>query len=146
MLKESAYSPVDVSYADARGLLQMLPATSARVAAGIGEGFSDEQLYLPEVNVRLGAAYIGSLARKFGGVPVAAGSFNAGPRAMVRWCDQNGRLPLDEFVELVTYEQTREYIKRVAQIYSRYKYLYRSEAWEPSLETTCRYDKGGPDF
>ena len=34
MRKESGFDPHDVSYADARGLLQMIPPTSARVAAG----------------------------------------------------------------------------------------------------------------
>ena len=36
MRKESGFDPHDVSYADARGLLQMIPPTSARVAAEAG--------------------------------------------------------------------------------------------------------------
>src|SRR5262249_8744885 len=36
MRKESGFSPHDVSYADARGLLQMIPPTSARVAQEAG--------------------------------------------------------------------------------------------------------------
>ncbi len=148
MLKESRFWPSDVSYADARGLLQMLPATSAKVAAEMGEPFSGEQLFIPEVNVRLGARYIGALARKFkGNIGLAAGSFNAGPASMMRWCDRNGARPLDEFVELVTYEQTREYIKRVLQIYARYQYLYRSQPLEVSLKLDgCRYQPGGPNY
>jgi soluble lytic murein transglycosylase-like protein len=43
---------------------------------------------------------------------------------MMRWCDQWGKRPLDEFVELVTYDQAREYIKRVLGIYARYRQLY----------------------
>ena len=129
MLKESRFLPTDVSYADARGLLQMLPATSVKVAAELEAPFSDEELFIPEVNVRLGARYIGGLARKFrGNIALAAGSYNAGAPAMMRWCDRNGSRPLDEFVELITYEQTREYMKRVLQIFARYQYLYRSQA------------------
>ena len=37
MRKESGFDPHDVSYADARGLLQMIPPTSARVAATAGD-------------------------------------------------------------------------------------------------------------
>ena len=69
----------------------MIPPTSARVAAGVGEPFFPDQLYEPEVNIRLGALYIGSLYNKFGHeVPLAAGAYNAGPRAMSRWCAQHG--------------------------------------------------------
>ncbi len=87
MKKESGFNPHDVSYADARGLLQMIPPTSARVAALAGEPFAPDLLYDPETNIRLGASYIGSLLAKFGHeVPLAAGAYNAGPRAMARWC------------------------------------------------------------
>jgi soluble lytic murein transglycosylase len=147
MRKESGFSPREISYADARGLLQMLPATSARLARELDLPFSDHELFVPEVNIRLGAAYIGALVKKFGGsVPLAAGAYNAGPRAMMRWCDQNGRRRFDDFVELVTFEQTREYIKRVLAIYARYRYLYGGETWEPALEAGCQYQKSGPDY
>ncbi len=66
MRKESGYSPDDVSYADARGLLQMIPPTSQRVAATVGEPFFPDELFQPATNVRLGASYIGALFRKFG--------------------------------------------------------------------------------
>jgi soluble lytic murein transglycosylase len=148
MLKESRFLPTDVSYADARGLLQMLPATSVRVAAEMETPFSDEQLFIPEVNVRLGARYIGGLARKFrNNIALAAGSYNAGAPAMMRWCDRNGTRPLDEFIELITYEQTREYMKRVLQIFARYQYLYRSQPLQITLKLDgCKYDPGGPNY
>ena len=66
MRKESGFDPHDVSYADARGLLQMIPPTSTQVAATIGEPFFPDQLYDPEINIRLGAIYIGQLYAKFG--------------------------------------------------------------------------------
>src|SRR5262249_38140623 len=98
MRKESGFSPHDVSYADARGLLPMIPPTRARVAAAAGWPFYPDELYDPEVNVRLGSIYIGSLFKKFGGqVPLAAGSYNAGPRAMTKWCEQHGKYAADEF-------------------------------------------------
>ena len=55
MRKESGFDPHDVSYADARGLLQMIPPTSTKVAAATGEPFFADQLYDPEINIRLGA-------------------------------------------------------------------------------------------
>jgi soluble lytic murein transglycosylase len=149
MRKESGFSPHDVSYADARGLLQMIPPTSARIASGLDLPFAFEpnDLYDPETNVRLAATYIGQLVKKFGGqIPVVAAAYNAGPRAVMRWCDQNGHRPLDEFVELIAYDQSREYAKRVLGIYAHYVYLYEGRVLDVPLDVNCRYDKGGPDF
>ncbi|HEY2902622.1 MAG TPA: transglycosylase SLT domain-containing protein [Polyangia bacterium] len=147
MRKESGFAPDDVSYADARGLLQMIPPTSTRVAAGAGEPFFPDQLFEPATNVRLGAAYIGALFRKFGQqVPLAAGAYNAGPRAMTRWCDQHAGHPTDEFVELVAFAQTREYVKRVSAIYARYRFLYGPTPFELPLTLDLHYRADGPDY
>lgn len=147
MRKESGFSPWDVSSADARGLLQMIPPTSAKVAASAGLPFFADELYDPAVNIKLGALYIGGLYRKFGGqIPLVAGAFNAGPKAMARWCDQHGKRQTDELVELIAFTQTREYAKRVTSIYARYRALYGPSPYELPLTVDARYAKDGPDF
>jgi soluble lytic murein transglycosylase len=147
MRKESGFSPWDTSYADARGLLQMIPPTSAKVAAGLDMEFGADELYDPEINIRLGAAYIGGLTKKFGGqIPLVAGSYNAGPKAMAKWCDQHGKFPMDEFVELIAFTQTREYAKRLVAIYSRYRYLYGPKPYTLPLMVDAKYAATGPDY
>ena len=82
MRKESGFNPHDISYADAQGLLQMIPPTTRRVAASIGEPYDDGKLYEPAYNVEMGSWYIGHLLHKFKGqIPLGAGSFNSGPQA-----------------------------------------------------------------
>lgn len=140
MQKESAYNPYDVSYADAIGLLQMIPPTSRRVAPHIGRAYTDDVLYDPDGNIQFGAWYIGRLLKKFKGqVALGAGSFNAGPRAMTRWLGRNGDRPLDEFVELCPYSQTREYMKKLLGIYAHYVYLWDKEEYLPSLQIDKEY-------
>ena len=147
MRKESGFSPWDTSYADARGLLQMIPPTSIRVAATLALDFQGDELFDPEINVRLGATYIGALAKKFGGqIPVVAGAFNAGPKAMAKWCDQHGRHPMDEFVELIAFTQTREYAKRVVGIFARYRHLYGPTPYQMPLAVDAKYAAAGPDY
>jgi soluble lytic murein transglycosylase len=147
MRKESGFDPHDVSYADARGLLQMIPPTSQRVAEKAGEPFFPDQLYDPEVNIRLGALYIGALFKKFSGeVPLAAGAYNAGPRAMARWCTQHAGHPTDEFVELVAFAQTREYVKRVTSLYAKYRFLYGPTQYEIPLTLDLKVGAEGPDY
>jgi soluble lytic murein transglycosylase len=146
MRKESGFNPHDVSYADARGLLQMIPPTSARVAASAGEPFFPDQLYDPEVNIRLGALFIGSLYKQFGReIPLTAGAYNAGPKAMARWCNQHGNHPTDELVELIAFAQTREYAKRVTALYARYRYLYGPTPYEIPLKLDTKVAPGGPE-
>ncbi len=146
MRKESGYAPHDVSYADARGLLQLIPGTGSQAAAKLKTPFFPDQLFEPEINVRLGTYYLGGLYKRFRGQFIlAAGAYNAGPRAMMRWCDQWGQRSLDEFVELVTYDQAREYMKRVTAIYARYRQLY-GEPLDLPLVVNPQYLKDGPDY
>jgi len=143
MRKESSFLPHALSPSDARGLLQLIPATGQEIAKHLGVPLFTEELFDPEVNVRFGAAYLGALLKRFGGqIALAAGAYNAGSHAMMRWCDQWGSRPLDEFVELVTYDQAREYIKRVLAVYAHYRLLY-GEPFELSLAVNPHYSKDG---
>lgn len=147
MRKESGFNPLDVSYADARGLLQMIPPTSARVAATAKLPFAPDELYEPETNVRLGAIYIGGLYGKFGGqIPLAAGAYNAGPHAMSKWCEQHAGHPTDEFVELIAFAQTREYAKRVTALYAHYRFLYGPTPYQIPLTLDTKVAPKGPDY
>jgi len=143
MQKESTYHPFAVSPADARGLLQLIPNTSAAVAKHLGLPTYADELFTPDTNIRLGVAYLGGLLRRFRGQEaLAAGAYNAGARAMMRWCDQWGGRPLDELVELITYDQAREYIKRVLGIYARYRHLY-DRPLALTLTVNAQYLKDG---
>ncbi len=140
MQKESAYNPQDISTADAIGLLQMIPPTSRRVAKFVGRPYTDDILYDPEGNIQFGAWYIGHLLQKFKAqVPLGAGSFNAGPKAMMRWLDKNGDRALDEFIELCPYRETREYMKKLLDIYAHYVYLWDRQDYLPSLVVDRKY-------
>jgi soluble lytic murein transglycosylase len=143
MRKESSFLPHALSPSDARGLLQLIPATGQEVAKHLGVPLYTDELFDPEVNVRVGAAYLGGLLKRFGDqIALAAGAYNAGSHAMMRWCDQWGSRPLDEFVELVTYDQAREYIKRVLAVYAHYRWLY-GEPFELSLAVNPHYTRDG---
>lgn len=140
MQKESAYNPHDVSYADAIGLLQMIPPTSQKVAPQIGRPYTDDVLYDPEGNIQFGSWYIGHLLHKFKGqIALGAGSFNAGPGAMLRWLKLHGDRPLDEFIELCAYTQTREYMKKALDIYAHYVYLWDKEEYLPEMHIDAAY-------
>ncbi len=140
MRKESGFNPHDLSYADAQGLLQMIPATTRRVSKELGIPYDAGRLYEPAYNIQTGSWYIGHLLQKFKGqIPLGAGSFNSGPRPVMRWIDQYGDREIDELVELVPYTQTREYMKKVTENYARYRYLYANEVYTQPLTVDQQY-------
>jgi soluble lytic murein transglycosylase len=140
MRKESGFNPHDLSYADAQGLLQMIPPTTLRVAKELKVPYDPGRLYEPEYNIQTGSWYIGHLLLKFKGqVPIGAGSFNCGPRPVMKWVEQYGDREIDELVELVPYTQTREYMKKVTENFARYQYLYEAKIYEQPLTVDKRY-------
>ena len=140
MRKESGFDPHILSYADAQGLLQMIPATTRRVAKELGLPYDAGSLYEPAYNIQTASWYIGRLLQKFKSqVPLGAGSFNSGPRPVMRWLDLYGDREIDELVELVPYTQTREYMKKVTENYARYQYLYNNEVYKQPLTVDKAY-------
>jgi peptidoglycan lytic transglycosylase len=140
MRKESGFNPHDLSYADAQGLLQMIPPTTLRVAKQLKIPYDPGRLYEPAYNIQTGSWYIGHLLQKFKGqIPLGAGSFNSGPRPVMRWIDQYGDREIDELVELVPYTQTREYMKKVTENFARYQYLYEHKVYEQPLVVDKHY-------
>ena len=125
MREESGYRPQVVSVSGARGLLQLMPETAARVARGVAmDEFAADDLFFPSVNIQLGAAYLEQLLGRFDGRPSAAiASYNAGPHAVARWLDGSASED-DEWVEAIPYDQTRGYVKRVLRSVHAYRVLY----------------------
>ena len=140
MRKESGFNPHDLSYADAQGLLQMIPPTTLRVAKELKIPYDPGRLYEPAYNIQTGSWYIGHLLQKFKRqIPIGAGSFNCGPRPVMRWLDQNGHRDIDELVELVPYTQTREYMKKVTENFARYQFLYEGKIYAQPLTVDKHY-------
>ena len=132
MRRESAFDPLALSTARAFGLMQLLAPTATKIAYLAGEPDPGlEQLQRPERIVPLGTWYLADLAGRFGQASLAAAAYNGGPNAVARWVAANGKRPLDEFVELIPYKETRHYVKGVLGDYFTYRALY--QAPEPSL-------------
>lgn len=129
--EESALDPHIVSWAGAVGLSQLMPATAKSVARELRiKGKIDlERLQEPELNLRLGSAYVGSLLKRFSNNPaLALAAYNAGAGAVGNWLKDRGSEDLDAFVEEIPIAETRAYVKRVLQSYNVYQLLYARRA------------------
>ena len=125
--QESLFEPVAESYAGARGLGQVMPATGTGIANTLGiEDFILEDLYRPHISILFGAFYLGVQMDRFDNqLLVALAAYNGGPGNTLRWVELGGG-DLDLFVELITATQSRLYLQRVYENYEVYERLYRS--------------------
>lgn len=80
--RESTFEVGAVSPQGAVGLMQILPATARRVAVQEGVSLEGASLFDPEINLRLGFAYLADLERLYGGLEEALVVYNAGPQAL----------------------------------------------------------------
>ena len=86
MAQESTFDAGIVSHANAIGLMQIVPSTGRSYARRLRiPRFSKSRLTDPATNVKIGTAYFADLVDRFGGVPYALASYNAGPGAVARW-------------------------------------------------------------
>ncbi len=128
---ESHFDPRAYSPWEARGLMQFIPSTGARVARRAGlERFEPEDLFDPALALRLGALHLRELLDRFDGNVVAAvAAYNAGARAVERWVRTRGSEPDDVFVESVPYRETRRYIKKVLTALDAYARIDPPGLW-----------------
>ncbi len=120
--EESQYDVKAVSRVGAIGLMQVMPATANNVAQRVGlPALGREDLFDQETNIRIGVRYVEQLLEQFSGNLVyTIASYNAGPLAVGGWIAQHRGQSQDEFVELIPYQETRQYVKRVLRSYREY--------------------------
>jgi soluble lytic murein transglycosylase len=133
ILEESRFQVQAVSPAGARGLMQVMPQTGRQIARELKvRPFSEEQLFDPAVNIRLGSWYFARMLEEFGGkVHLALAAYNAGPQAVRKWLAENRSSAEDEFVENIPYLETRNYVIRVIGSAQVYRLLYRLQPDRP---------------
>lgn len=113
--QESAMYERAQSSVGASGLMQLMPATAAHTAKKLGETPPEtSELTNPEVNVRLGSAYIKSLLDQYDGNRIlATAAYNAGPGRVRKWRQQSSGQPVDLWVENIPFKETRNYVQNV---------------------------------
>jgi soluble lytic murein transglycosylase len=130
MQSESRFNPGATSWAGARGLIQLMPATAEHVASRAGLDIEPSELYDPAVNLDIGQRYLAGLTARWGnadGAPaLAVPSYNAGPGRTDDWLAERGTWDLDLFVEAIPFDETRRYTQSVLGRWAAYRWLYGS--------------------
>ncbi|HEV7515256.1 MAG TPA: lytic transglycosylase domain-containing protein [Thermoanaerobaculia bacterium] len=130
--QESAFNPRATSRVGARGLMQLMPETARETAHRLGISYRPADLYDPEVSLRLGTAYLHELLDDFhGNLELALAGYNGGPNRIGRLWQKAGSAAvtgtaagLDDFVENLALDESRNYIKRILVLADSYRQLY----------------------
>ncbi|WP_406721360.1 lytic transglycosylase domain-containing protein [Thioclava litoralis] len=145
--RESEFDHTVISYVGARGLMQLMPGTAKMMAARLGVEYTPAALTTdPTYNIRLGSEYLKQLRDEFGNSPllVAAG-YNAGPGRSRQWIKDMGdpRAPgadVVDWVEMIPFDETRNYVMRVAESLP----IYRARLGEPAVPFSEELRGNGP--
>lgn len=126
MRQESAFEGFVRSSAGARGLMQIIPTTGQEIANELGWpiDYTDEDLYRPIVSIRLGTDYLDKWRNHLDGDFYAAlAAYNGGPGNAIEWQRLAGD-DQDLLLEIVRFEETREYIRSIFEIFNIYRRIY----------------------
>jgi len=123
--QESVFTEDAKSPAKAYGLMQLLPSTAQHVAKNYKIRYSNNDLVKANKNIRLGSRYLKDLLDMFEGNHIlATAAYNAGPGRVRKWQKQtNGKLPFDIWIEVIPFNETRQYVQNVLAF--RVIYAYR---------------------
>jgi soluble lytic murein transglycosylase len=119
--------------------MQISPPTAAQIAGWLRlRNPSRKSMLEPNLNIRLGSRYLAYLLKRYRGrVAHAIAAYNAGPNRVDRWKRRHGERPIDEWVEEIPFDETRDYVKRVLSGYIGYRTRYGTDA-SPVMARTKR--------
>ena len=124
---ESKYEPKATSRKDARGLMQIIPPTGQWIAKEIGlETYSDDLLYEPDINIRMGCWYLSYLLKVFEeDIELALAAYNGGMGNVRKWLNDSRYSKDGLKLDFIPFKETSQYIDKVAKAYEQYKKLYK---------------------
>ena len=128
--QESEFDQNAHSYVGARGLMQLMTYTAKLVAKQAKLPYNKKRLKTdPAYNIKLGSYYLTGLLESYeGSYPFALAAYNAGPKRVKYWKKingnpQKGKIDYVDWIELVKFKETRNYIQRVLENVNVYRYL-----------------------
>jgi soluble lytic murein transglycosylase len=132
--QESEFNPGAISYANAWGLMQLLPRVGSELSRKEHvRPYRTSYLLNPDVNLKLGTAYFRELMDEFNGQPeYALAAYNAGDDRVKTWLANGPYASMPEFVESIPFTQTREYVEAIMRNREMYRRLYATPAASPS--------------
>ena len=128
--QESEFDKKANSYAGAKGMMQLMTYTAKVVAKQAKLPYSKARLTQdPNYNIKLGSHYLAGLILEYdGSYPFAIAAYNAGPKRVKYWKKlnknpQKKQIDYVDWIELIKFKETRNYVQRVLENYNVYRYI-----------------------
>ena len=128
--QESEFDSKANSSAGAKGMMQLMTYTAKVVSKQAKLSYSKSKLTSdPSYNIKLGSYYLATLLEEYeGSFPFAVAAYNAGPKRVRYWKKINGNPQKNEinyvdWIELIKFKETRNYVQRVLENVNVYKYM-----------------------
>lgn len=121
---ESNFNPKAKSKKGAIGLMQIMPPTAKEIAEKYLniDNYSEEKLYEPKLNIKIGVYYVKILSDMFNNnINLVLASYNAGLGNVQKWQQENPIIEYDS--EEMPFKETQNYVSKIDKIYSILKYF-----------------------
>lgn len=120
---ESRYDSDAVSPYGARGLMQIMESTLDHINQLLNEGYSFDDMFDPESNIRCGTRYLRYLIDRFGNLETSVIAYNAGPGRVSLWLE-NSNYSENGVLVKIPLSETAKYINKVKSCMEKYEFLY----------------------
>jgi soluble lytic murein transglycosylase len=122
MREESTFDPNARSTAGALGLMQLMPQTAFHLNRDLHLGITNaSHIWDIKNNIHIGTCYLSTLIREFGSYAYALAAYNAGEEKVRKWIQKGNYKSIDEFIEDIPYNETKNYVKKVLTTFFEYK-------------------------
>ena len=128
--QESAFDADARSHANAQGLMQLLPREARKYARKEKlSRWRPKNIYNPEINIRLGVAYLADTLQRFNGrLELALAAYNAGDDRVIAWTQEQSMAGMAEdpmeFIESIPFTETRDYVQILLRNLNYYRKIY----------------------
>ena len=110
MRQESGFMPDAKSSVGALGLMQVMPATARLISANL----SDYGMLDINTNINLGTRYLKQLSNEYAGnKTLSTAAYNIGPTRLQKWLPLYKKLPVDIWIDILPWQETRNYVQTV---------------------------------
>ena len=120
--QETEFNPASVSYAGARGIIQVMPSSVRHLSRLAGLPYRPNDMTRDQdYALKIGMTELAQdLSEWSGSYVLAAAAYNAGPGNVRRWISEFGdprdaRVDPVDWIEQIPFEQTRNYVQRVLE-------------------------------
>ena len=128
--QESEFDTKANSSAGAQGMMQLMTYTAKLIAKQAKLPYAKSKLKTdPNYNIKLGSYYLATLLEEYeGSYPFALAAYNAGPKRVKYWKKingnpQKGKISYIDWIELIKFKETRNYVQRVLENVNVYRYM-----------------------